>query len=218
MTPKSVDISGRKRQAGKVIAGLKKLYPQATCELDFKSPLQLLVATILSAQCTDVRVNKVTPGLFRKYPDAEALAAAPPAAVENEIRSTGFFRNKAANIRGAARKLVEDFGGKVPKTMEQLLELPGVARKTANVVLGTAYGIASGVVVDTHIRRLSYRLGLTDHEDPVKIEQDLMQILPKDEWIWFGHALIWHGRRVCVARAPNCPECVLNKICPKRGV
>ena len=208
----------RKRRAQGILRGLHKLYPDAHCELDFKGPLQLLVATILSAQCTDKRVNMVAPALFKKYPTAQALAAADLTALEGEIRSTGFFRSKAMSIREAAKTLAERFGGQVPKTMDELLELRGVARKTANVVLGTAYGIASGIVVDTHVIRLSYRLGLTDEKDPRKIEQDLIAVVPKKDWIYFGHAMIWHGRRVCSAAHPDCPGCGLNKICPKRGV
>lgn len=214
----TVPEAARRAQAAKVIAGLKKAYPKADCALVFTSPLELLVATILSAQCTDVRVNIVTKALFRRCRSAADYAAIPQAELESIIRSTGFFRNKAASLRGAAKLLVETHGGKVPRTMGELLELPGVARKTANVVLGTAFQTASGVVVDTHVRRLSYRMGLTDHGDPVKVEADLMGAVPQREWVWFGHAMIWHGRRVCVARAPRCPECVLNRVCPKRGV
>ena len=208
----------RKRRAQGILRGLHKLYPDADCEMDYRNPLQLLVATILSAQCTDKRVNMVTPALFKKYPTAKALAAADLTALEGTIRSTGFFRSKALSIRETAKMLVERFGGQVPKTMDELLELRGVARKTANVVLGTAFGIASGIVVDTHVIRLSYRLGLTDEKDPRKIEQDLIAVVPKKDWIYFGHAMIWHGRRVCSAGNPDCPGCSLNKICPKRGV
>lgn len=201
-------------RAAAIVDGLKKLYPDATCELDHKNAYQLLVATILSAQCTDVRVNLVTPILFRRWPTPAKLAAAEPAALEDVIRSTGFFRNKTKSLLGMARALVEDHGGKVPRTMEEMLELPGVARKTANVVLGTAYGIASGVVVDTHVMRLSQRLGLTRADEPKKIEADLMAILPQEEWIDFSHRLIWHGRRVCAARKPDCAACPLP--CPSR--
>ncbi|MBI4346011.1 MAG: endonuclease III [Elusimicrobia bacterium] len=208
----------RKRQAQAVLRGLRKLYPDAHCELDHSSPLELIVATILSAQCTDKRVNLVTPRLFKKYKTAAAFAAADDRTLEAEIRSTGFFRSKAASIKQMARALVERHGGLVPKTMEELLELRGVARKTANVVLGTAYGIPAGVVVDTHIRRVAYRLGLTGEKEPEKIERDLMAAVPKKDWIYFGHALIWHGRRVCRAAAPDCPGCLLNETCPKRGV
>jgi endonuclease-3 len=198
----------------KIIDGLAALYPDAHCELDHRNAFELVCATIMSAQCTDERVNKVTPEFFRRWPDAEALAAASPAEVEDVIHSTGFFRNKTKSLIGMARALVEKHGGQVPRTMEELLELPGVARKTANVVLGTAYGIASGVVVDTHVTRLSHLLGLTRQDDPVKIEQDLQQLLPKDVWIDFSHRLIWHGRRVCIARRPKCDRCPLP--CPSR--
>ncbi len=197
-----------------ILDGLKTLYPQATRELVHDDAFQLLVATILSAQCTDKRVNMVTPALFARWPDAHALAQAEPAELEEVIRSTGFYRNKAKNLLGMARVLVEKHGGQVPRTMEELLELPGVARKTANVVLGTAYGIPSGVVVDTHVARLSGRLGLTKEKDPVKIERDLMKELPRAEWIDFSHRLIWHGRRVCDARRPRCVDCLLLPVCP----
>jgi len=182
------------------------------------SPLELLVATILSAQCTDVRVNMVTPKLYARYPTAAALAAAPLRDIERIIQSTGFFRNKARNIQACCRKLVAEHGGEVPRTMEELVELPGVGRKTANVVLGTAFGIATGVVVDTHVMRLSRRLGLTTHKDPIKIERDLMEQLPKRQWIDFSHRLIHHGRRICAARKPLCEECPLETICPKVGL
>lgn len=218
--PKTAKSARSPEQTGthpkRVRAILKKLdeaYPAATCELKHENPFQLLVSTILSAQCTDVRVNMVTPVLFKKYPTPKDFAYANPRELEQEIRPTGFFRNKTKSIMGASKKVVEDFGGKVPQTMEEILTLPGVARKTANVVLGTAYGIASGVVVDTHVIRLARRLDLTKHTDPKKIENDLMQAIPKDRWILFSHQLIWHGRRVCVARKPRCVECNLNKIC-----
>jgi endonuclease-3 len=200
------------------VAALRKLYPEAHCELDFKSPLQLIVATILSAQCTDKRVNMVTPALFARYPDAAALASAETSELEGLIRSAGFYHSKAKSIQETARSLVANFGGKVPDEMDALLTLRGVARKTANVVLGTAYGKAVGVVVDTHIKRLSYRLGLTDETDPVKVERDLMALLPPKDWVFFGHALIWHGRRVCKALAPECPNCLMQSFCPRRGV
>jgi endonuclease-3 len=196
-----------------ILAGLDEAYPAASCELTHENAFQLLISTILSAQCTDVRVNQVTATLFPKYPTAEAFAHANPAELEQEIRPTGFFRNKTKSIMGASKAIIEKFGGQVPRTMEEILTLPGVARKTANVVLGTAYGIASGVVVDTHVQRLSQRLDLTRNEDPKKIEQDLMKILPQDRWILFSHQLIWHGRRVCVARKPRCIECNLEAIC-----
>jgi endonuclease III len=196
-----------------ILNGLDEAYPAATCELKYENPFQLLISTILSAQCTDEVVNQVTATLFKKYPSPEALAYANPSEVEQEIRPTGFFRNKTKSIMGASKKIVEEFHGQVPKTMEELITLPGAARKTANVVLGCAFGIASGVVVDTHVMRLSQRLDLTKNEDPKKIEQDLMAILPKDRWILFSHQLIWHGRRVCQARRPKCIECNLNRVC-----
>jgi endonuclease-3 len=177
------------------------------------SPWELLVATILSAQCTDKRVNEVTPGLFRKYPTPEDFAAVQPEVLAQDIRSTGFFNNKAKSIVGAAKRVVTDFGGEVPRTMEELLTVPGAARKTANVVLGTAYGIASGIVVDTHVQRLSARLDLTKNTDPVKIEQDLVKIIPQEKWILFSHQLILHGRALCQARSPKCGECDLNAVC-----
>jgi endonuclease III len=207
---------GRGANPARVKAILQKLdeaYPAATCELKHENPFQLLISTILSAQCTDVRVNEVTATLFAKYPDAKAFAYANPAELEQEIRPTGFFRNKTKSIMGASRKIIEDFHGEVPQTMEQVLTLPGVARKTANVVLGTGFGIASGVVVDTHVQRLSQRLDLTKNTDPKKIEQDLMKIIPQDRWILFSHQLIWHGRRVCQARKPRCIECNLESLC-----
>jgi endonuclease-3 len=208
----------RKTLARRIIRGLKSAYPDATCELTFGNPLELLVATILSAQCTDKRVNEVTVDLFRKYPSAAAYASVPQEVLQEEIRSTGFFRQKAESLRRMAHLLVTEFGGEVPPRMEDLVRLPGVARKTANVVLGTAFAISSGVVVDTHVRRLSYRMGLTDEQDPERIERDLMALVPRKDWIWFGHAMIWHGRRVCSARAPNCGGCVLSDICPRRGL
>jgi endonuclease III len=196
-----------------ILEKLDEAYPTATCALKHGNPFQLLIATILSAQCTDERVNIVTAELFPKYPDAKAFAYANPAEIEKEIRSTGFFRNKTKSIIGASKKIVEEFHGEVPQTMEELLTLPGVARKTANVVLGTGFGIASGVVVDTHVQRLSGRLDLTKHTDPKKIEKDLMQVIPQERWISFSHQLIWHGRRVCQARKPKCIECNLKTIC-----
>lgn len=196
-----------------ILAKLDEAYPDASCALKHHNPFQLLIATILSAQCTDERVNIVTAELFPKYPDAKAFAYANPAEIEKEIRSTGFFRNKTKSIIGASKKLVEEFHGEVPRTMEELLTLPGVARKTANVVLGTGFGIASGVVVDTHVQRLSERLDLTKHTDPKKIEKDLMQAIPQARWILFSHQLIWHGRRVCQARRPRCIDCNLKTIC-----
>jgi endonuclease III len=196
-----------------ILQGLDEAYPAATCALKHENAFQLLISTILSAQCTDERVNIVTSTLFPKYPNPKAFAFADPRELEQDIRPTGFYRNKTKSVMGASKKIVEEFGGEVPKTMEQLLTLPGVARKTANVVLGTAFGIASGVVVDTHVIRLSGRLDLTKNTDPKKIEQDLMKIIPQDRWILFSHQLIWHGRRVCQARKPKCLECNLEPIC-----
>lgn len=207
-----------KRHARRVVKALSAAYPQAECELVHESPLQLLVATILSAQCTDVRVNLVTPALFGKYRTAAAFAAADPTELEEEIRTTGFFRNKAKNIRACCQALVDQHGGEVPREIEPLVALPGVGRKTANVVLGTAYGIASGVVVDTHVTRLSGRLGLSEHQDAVKIESDLMATVPSSEWIALSHRMILHGRRVCKARGPDCERCSLAKVCPRVGV
>jgi len=196
-----------------ILAGLDAAYPQAVCELTHANPFQLLISTILSAQCTDVRVNQVTAELYKKYKTPQDFAHAIPAELEQEIRPTGFFRNKTKSVMGASKALVEKFGGVVPRTMEEILTLPGVARKTGNVVLGSGYGIAVGVVVDTHVIRLSNRLDLTHNTDPKKIEQDLMQILPQSKWIQFSHQLIWHGRRICVARKPRCIECNLEKLC-----
>ena len=196
-----------------ILAKLDEAYPTATCALVHEDPFELLIATILSAQCTDVRVNEVTRTLFQKYRTPEDFAYANPRDLEAEIRPCGFFRAKTKSIQGASKKIVEEFSSEVPRTMEQLLTLPGVARKTANVVLGTAFGIASGIVVDTHVQRLSGRLDLTQNTDPKKIEQDLMKIIPQDKWIIFAHQLIWHGRRVCQARKPRCMECNLERIC-----
>jgi len=196
-----------------ILEKLDQAYPAATCALRHDNPFQLLISTILSAQCTDERVNQVTAALFPKYPSPEAFAYANPRELEKEIRPTGFFRNKTKSVMGASKLIVEGFGGKVPQTMEEMLTLPGVARKTANVVLGTAFGVASGVVVDTHVQRLAGRLDLSRQEDPKKIEQDLMQVIPQDRWILFSHQLIWHGRRVCQARKPRCAECNLESLC-----
>lgn len=201
------------QRIGEILARLDELYPNVTCALHHKSAWELVVATILSAQCTDVRVNMVTPGLFAKYPTPQALAAIEPEELEPEIRSTGFFRNKAKSVVGAARKLVQDFGGVVPDEMEKLLSLPGVARKTANVVLGSWFGKGVGVVVDTHVHRISRRLELTTKDEPVKIEQDLMKVIPQEKWILFSHQIIWHGRSLCIARNPKCAECPLENIC-----
>ncbi len=201
-----------------ILRRLERAYPAAECALDFESPFQLLVATILSAQCTDERVNRVTPELFARYPTAAELAAADQESVETIVRSTGFFRNKAKNLIGMARALVADHQGRVPQTLEELVALPGVARKTANVVLGTAYGIPSGVVVDTHVKRIAGLLGLSRATDPVKIERDLIELLPQKAWIDFSHRLILHGRQVCVARRPACDRCTLASLCPSARV
>jgi endonuclease-3 len=207
-----------KRHAAQVVRRLNATYPEAACALNFSSPLELLVATILSAQCTDTRVNIVTRDLFRTYRDARAYAAALPAKLERAVQSTGFFRNKAKNIQACCARLVEEHGGKVPQDLATLVALPGIGRKTANVVLGTAFGLPTGVVVDTHVTRISRRLGLTRHTDPVKIERDLMEQLPKREWIAFAHRVIAHGRQVCLARKPKCDACTLSDICPRIGV
>lgn len=193
-------------------------YPDAHCELDFATPLQLLEATILSAQCTDKRVNMVTPELFKRYPTAAALADAEMEALEEVIRSTGFYRNKAKSLVGMAQALVDDHGGEVPRTMAELIKLPGVGRKTANVILGNAFGINEGIVVDTHVARLAARFGFTDETDPVKVEKALLPLFPKDSWTKFSHLLIWHGRRTCDARKPRCESCSLRDICPSADV
>jgi endonuclease-3 len=203
-----------RRRIRPVIRLLRRHYPQVRTSLEFADPLQILVATILAAQCTDERVNTITPGLFRKYPDAAALARADPAELEAIIRPTGFFRNKAKAIIGAARKIVEDYGGAVPDAMAGLLTLPGVARKTANIVLSAGYGKAEGIAVDTHAGRLSRRLGLSREEDPVKVERDLMALVPRQDWLDFNFLLVEHGRAVCQARKPNCPGCFLKGLCP----
>lgn len=197
-----------------IIRLLHAEYPDAACELDFRNPLELLVATILSAQCTDVRVNQVTPALFARFPDAAALAGADSAEVEELIRATGFFRNKAKNIQATARRIVEVYGGEVPRDMDDLLSLAGVARKTANVVQGNAFGIANGIAVDTHVKRLSGRLALSNETTPEKIERDLMALTPRTSWVDLSHLLILHGRRVCDARKPNCAGCVIRRLCP----
>jgi endonuclease III len=206
------------RHADQIARALAKHYPDAACSLDFHSPLELLVATILSAQCTDTRVNQVTKSLFRKYPTAAHYARASLGELERDIQSTGFFRNKAKSIQNCCRTLLESYGGEVPKDIAQLVELPGVGRKTANVVLGTAYGIASGVVVDTHVARISRRLGLSRQKNPEKIEKDLMGQFAQRQWIALSHRLIHHGRRYCTARNPKCDECPLESLCPKIGV
>lgn len=196
-----------------ILERLNQLYPAVTCALTHSSAWELLVATILSAQSTDVNVNRVTPELFRKYPTVQDFAALAPEQLEPDVRSTGFFRNKSKSVVGAAKKIVSDFGGQVPDEMDQLLTLPGVARKTANVVLGTWFKKAEGVVVDTHVHRISRRLELTRQNDPQKIEQDLMKVIPRDRWILFSHQIIWHGRKICYARKPNCAGCSLENIC-----
>lgn len=196
-----------------ILIRLKRLYPDAGCTLNYDTPVQLLVATILSAQCTDERVNMVTPELFRRFPDAGAIANADLEVLENLVRSTGFYRNKAKNIRGACRAIADEFGGEVPQEMEKLLKLPGVARKTANVVLANAYGINDGVTVDTHVKRLTQRLGLTEYTDPIRIERDLMRLLPQEDWENWSIRLIYHGRAICQARKPNCQDCVLSDLC-----
>lgn len=201
-----------------ILARLKREYPDAHCELDFETPLQLLVATILSAQCTDKRVNMVTPELFRAYPGAREIASAKPAELEDMIRSTGFFRNKTKSLLGMSAAIIERHAGEVPRTMDELVKLPGVGRKTANVVLGNAFATNVGVVVDTHVGRLAVRLGLTSDTDPVKVEQTLMKLFPRDDWALLSHLLIFHGRRVCIARTPRCAECVLSDICPSSRV
>lgn len=201
-------------QVSAIIAELRSLYPGAKCSLNFTNPLELLVATQLSAQCTDERVNLITIDLFKKYRSAEDYATVSQEELEKDIKSTGFYRNKARNLRGAAQRLITDFGGEVPRTMEELLTLPGVARKTANVVLGNAYGIIVGFVVDTHIGRLARRLGWTTSEDPIKVEQDLMRIIPQQHWLDLTHMLIYHGRATCTARKPSCATCTLAELCP----
>ena len=211
----STTLSARTRQ---IIQRLKQAYPDAHCELNHTNPLQLLIATILSAQCTDARVNQVTPALFKRCKTARDFAEIPTAELETVIRSTGFYRSKAKSIRGCAAALVKDHGGEVPQTMEHLHKLSGVGRKTANVVLGNAFNLAEGVVVDTHVGRLSRRMGLTRQNDPVKVEQALMKIVPQADWTLFSHLLIWHGRRRCSARKPDCAQCEIATLCLKRGV
>jgi endonuclease-3 len=213
-TKTAAAAADRKARARKIIARLKREYPDATCALTHSSALELVVATILSAQCTDARVNMVTPHLFAKYRTAADYAAADPRVLEKEIQSTGFFRNKTKSIIGMAQALVERHGGEVPQTMEELTALPGVGRKTANVILGTWFRKNEGVVVDTHVQRLTGLLKLSRQTDPVKIEQDLMELIPREDWTWFSHTLIQHGRGVCIARRPKCADCVLNRLCP----
>ncbi|MCP4783137.1 MAG: endonuclease III [Fuerstiella sp.] len=211
-------VAERKKRARSVVRRLKKLFPVAECALHHESAFQLLVATILSAQCTDERVNMATPALFKKYPDAAALKKSTQAAVEKIVRPLGFFRNKAANIRAMAAMLVDGFDGRIPQDIDQMVTLPGVGRKTASVVLGTWYGIPSGVVVDTHVRRISNLLGLTESQNPEIIERHLIQILPKKEWIEYSHRIIYHGRKTCIARRPQCADCGLLKHCPRVGL
>lgn len=213
---KPKNAAARRERVAEILKILDEMYPFATCALHHNDPWQLLVATILSAQCTDKRVNEVTPGLFRKYPTVEDFAHANQAELANDIRSTGFFNNKSKSVIGAAQRVLSEFGGKVPRSMDELLTVPGAARKTANVVLGTAYGIAAGVVVDTHVQRVSKRLDLTKHAEPVKIEQDLMKTIPRERWILFSHQIIHHGRALCMARTPKCAECRLDPICYAR--
>jgi endonuclease III len=213
---RTVGTGADPKRVAAILAKLDEAYPAATCELTHENPFQLLISTILSAQCTDVRVNQVTQTLYKKYKGPKDFAYADPGELEQEIRPTGFFRNKTKSIIGASKGLLERFDGQVPRTMDEILTLPGVARKTGNVVLGSGYGIASGVAVDTHVIRLSRRLDLTKHEEPKKIEQDLMGIIPQGSWIKFSHQLIWHGRRVCVARKPRCIDCNLESICYSR--
>jgi endonuclease III len=205
--------ASKKKRALEVLLRLKRLYPDATCSLDYTTPVQLLVATILSAQCTDERVNKVTPALFARFPDARSMAYADILEIEELVRSTGFYHNKAKNIQGACRKIMEEFDGEVPQLMEQLLTLPGVARKTANVVSAHAFGNIQGVTVDTHVKRLTNLIGLTAHQDPIKIEQDLMKFLPQADWENFSIMTIYHGRAICNARKPNCLDCELAELC-----
>lgn len=211
--PKPKTAAERKARVANILAELDAIFPSATCALDHRNAWELLAATILSAQCTDARVNKVTPGLFQKYPNPEAFANASQDELADDIRSTGFFNNKARSLIGAAKRIVGEFNGTVPRNMEELLTVPGAARKTANVVLGTAYGVASGVVVDTHVGRIALRLDLTRNEDPVKVEQDLMKIIPQDRWILFAHQVIHFGRQICVARKPRCASCPLDPLC-----
>ena len=208
----------KKKRAKRIIALLSKAYPTAKCSLDHKNPLQLLVATILSAQCTDKRVNAVTPALFSRFKTAKDYAEAGLPELEKYVRTTGFYHNKAKSVKAAGRALVEGHDGQVPETMEELIHLPGVGRKTANVVLGTGYGIASGIVVDTHVNRIAARLGLSPQTNPGKMEKHLMEVIPTKDWILFPHQLIYHGRAVCRAQRPNCPGCVLNKVCPSAVV
>ncbi|MHB8513387.1 MAG: endonuclease III [Actinomycetota bacterium] len=204
----------KRKRAALIRRRLRKEYPDARCALNFSNPLEILVATVLSAQCTDVKVNEVTATLFKKYTKPEDYLEAKPGELEQDIRQTGFFNQKAKSLRGLAAKLLQDFGGEVPRTMKEILTLPGVARKTGNVVLGNAYGVVEGIAVDTHVHRLSYRLGFSDEDDPVKVEQDLMELIPRKDWFPTTYLLIEHGRRVCFARNPQCSSCVLRELCP----
>jgi endonuclease-3 len=212
------ELKERKKLAKSATKAIHELYPDADCELNHTNAHELLFATIMSAQSTDVNVNKVTEYLFQKYRTPADYANADPTEFEQDIKSTGFFRMKTKSVMGAAKMIVEDYGGEVPDNLDELIKLPGVARKTANVVLGTFFNKPTGVVVDTHVKRLANRIGLTTESDPEKIEKDLMELIPKDEWIFMGHAIIWHGRRVCNAKKPNCTGCTLNKFCPREGV
>jgi endonuclease III len=214
---RSSNKSSNKQRALEVLVRLQRLYPDATCSLDYSTTVQLLVATILSAQCTDERVNKVTPALFARFPDAPSMANADLTEITELVRTTGFYRNKAKNIQASCRMIVQDFGGQVPNRMDDLLKLPGVARKTANVVLAHAYGINAGVTVDTHVKRLSNRLGFTEHDDPIRIERDLMKLLPQPDWENWSIRLIYHGRAVCKARNPACDRCELADLCPSKA-
>jgi endonuclease III len=213
LVPRPKTAAARRARVADILRLLDRMYPGATCALHHHNPWQLLVATILSAQCTDKRVNEVTPGLFKKYPTLQDFAQVKTEVLANDIRSTGFFNNKAKSLVGAARKILADFGGQVPKTMEEMLTIPGAARKTANVVLGTAYGIPSGVVVDTHVQRIARRLDLTKKTEPARIEQDLIKVVPQDRWILFSHQIILHGRALCQARRPKCSDCLLDPLC-----
>jgi endonuclease-3 len=213
-----VATKATRERALKIIKELRRAYPDVRCSLDYESPFQLLVSTVLSAQCTDERVNMVTPALFAKYPDAPRMAKAKLSDVERLIQSTGFYKNKAKALVESAKLIVEIHGGEVPRTMEELVHLRGVGRKTANVILGNAFGLAEGVVVDTHVKRLTHRMGFTKHRDPVKIEQDLIDLLPREEWTDFSHLMIFHGRARCTARKPDCAHCEVRDLCPKIGV